>query len=129
MILTPTEAIRRELSRTFGVNPARIRAVPACRRLIVQCCFPTAPDFGVKATGGTKEIWGTKETWGTEETGDTGDTKRKSGGRPQIPKPYLLSVGTREPRKNIARLIEAWRDCEAVPPLTGFGFGRRGWRR
>jgi alpha-1,3-rhamnosyl/mannosyltransferase len=35
--------------------------------------------------------------------------------RPAIPRtvsgtPYFLFVGTREPRKNIARLVEAWRD-------------------
>ena len=119
MILTPTEAIRRELSRTFGVNPARIRAVPLAAASSFSAVSQTAPDFGVKATGGTKEIWGTKETWGTEETGDTGDTKRKSGGRPQIPKPYLLSVGTREPRKNIARLIEAWRIVKRSRPSLG----------
>jgi glycosyltransferase involved in cell wall biosynthesis len=31
--------------------------------------------------------------------------------------PYLLFVGTREPRKNIARLLEAWRDVRRTSPI------------
>ncbi len=104
MILTPTEAIRRELSRAFGVNPARIRAVPLAAASSFSAASQVAPDPS------------TKETWGT---GETGDTKETSGGSPQIPKPYLLSVGTREPRKNIARLIEAWRIVKRSRPSLG----------
>lgn len=107
MILTPTEAIRRELSRAFGVSPARIRAVP----------LAAASSFGAASQAAPESD--TKKTWGTKETGETGDTKGEGGGRPQIPKPYLLSVGTREPRKNIARLIEAWRIVKRSRPSLG----------
>lgn len=106
MILTPTEAIRRELSRAFGVSPARIRAVP----------LAAASSFGAASQAAPESD--TKKTWGTKETGETGDTKGEGGG-PQIPKPYLLSVGTREPRKNIARLIEAWRIVKRSRPSLG----------
>jgi glycosyltransferase involved in cell wall biosynthesis len=107
MILTPTEAIRRELSRAFGVSPARIRAVPLAAASSFGAASQVAPESD------------TKKTWGTKETGETGDTKGESGGGPQIPKPYLLCVGTREPRKNIARLIEAWRIVKRSRPSLG----------
>ena len=110
MILTPTEAIRRELSRTFGVNPARIRAVPLAAASSFTAASQAAPGPSTKETRGAEE---------TRGAGETGHTKGRSGGRPRIPKPFLLSVGTREPRKNIARLIEAWRIVKRSRPSLG----------
>ena len=74
-IVTPTEAIRRELSKTFGVPKRRIIAVPLA-------AFTThgAPS-----------------------------AEPRLGDRPIVPAPYLLYVGAREPRKNIAGLVQSWR--------------------
>lgn len=43
----------------------------------------------------------------------------------QLTKPYLLFVGTREPRKNLARLIEAWQEFAVTHDLIIAG--AEGW--
>ena len=43
----------------------------------------------------------------------------------KLEKPYLLFVGTREPRKNLSRLIEAWKPLSADIELIGAGAA--GW--
>ncbi len=67
MVITPTEAVRREAVNRFGLDPERVRAVPEA----------PAPVFYREDTP------------------------------PQ--KPFILYVGARIPRKNLAVLIEAWR--------------------
>jgi len=47
-------------------------------------------------------------------------------GPPPIPEPYLLTVGTIEPRKNHRRLLAAWRTLAAPRPRLVV-LGRRGW--
>jgi glycosyltransferase involved in cell wall biosynthesis len=72
MILTVSEAVRREIISHFGVRPDQVRAVP----------LAASPLFRpVKAT-----------------------TSPKPSARP-----FFLFVGTLEPRKNVAALVEAWR--------------------
>lgn len=68
MVITPSEAVRREAISRFRLNPDRVAAVP----LAASEIFQPVDVFSVK--------------------------------------PYFLFVGTIEPRKNIARLIEAWRE-------------------
>ncbi len=41
-----------------------------------------------------------------------------------LDKPYILFVGTREPRKNLLRLIEAWQEIDDVELLIA---GEEGW--
>ncbi len=44
----------------------------------------------------------------------------------ELGRPYVLALGTLEPRKNLARLVEAWRSLEARPVLAlagGAGWG------
>jgi glycosyltransferase involved in cell wall biosynthesis len=96
MIVTPSEAVRRQAIEWFRLNPARVTAV----------AHGAAPSFHPVDGGG-----------------------RRAG--------YFLSVGTVEPRKNLPRLIEAWRpvyresgvelmiagrsrgDAPAIPPEPG----------
>jgi glycosyltransferase involved in cell wall biosynthesis len=55
-------------------------------------------------------------------------------GLPDLPhdRPYFLSLGTIEPRKNHARLLDLWEDFHATLPEAAiprlFVVGRRGWR-
>jgi glycosyltransferase involved in cell wall biosynthesis len=70
MILTVSEAIRREVISHFGVNPHQVRAVP----------LAASPLFRPLSV---------------------------SGAPPS--RPFFLFVGTLEPRKNVAALVEAWR--------------------
>ncbi len=47
-----------------------------------------------------------------------------------LPSRFILSVSTFEPRKNIFRLLEAWRRLRGEPAVTGHSLvlvGRRGW--
>jgi len=68
MILTVSEAVRREVIGHFGVNAAQVRAVPlAASALFRPLARAAAPD-----------------------------------------RPFFLFVGTLEPRKNVAALVEAW---------------------
>jgi glycosyltransferase involved in cell wall biosynthesis len=87
MVITPSEAVRREAMGRFGLRPDRVVAVP------------------LAASGMFRRV------------------------EASVSKPYFLIVGTLEPRKNIGRLIEAWREvrksCDvdlvlAGRPRTGF---------
>lgn len=72
MILTVSEAVRREIVTHFGVRPEQVRAVPLAASSLFRPVTPA------------------------------------SSGRP-----FFLFVGTLEPRKNVAALVEAWRATRA----------------
>jgi len=73
MILTVSEAVRREVVEHFGVSPERVRAVPLAASSQFRPVAATSPP----------------------------------------PKPFFLFVATLEPRKNVAALIEGWRESRA----------------
>ncbi len=73
MVITPSEAVRREVIGRFGLRPERVVAVPLAASPAFRRVESPRPE-GTSAT------------------------------------PYFLFVGTLEPRKNIGRLIEAWRE-------------------
>jgi glycosyltransferase involved in cell wall biosynthesis len=73
MILTVSDAVRREVIEHFGVLPERVRAVPLAASSRFRPMAPTSP--------------------------------------PQ--KPFFLFVATLEPRKNVAGLVEGWREARA----------------
>ena len=75
MILTVSEAVRREVIGHFGVSPEQVRAVPLAASPIFRPLEEDAPT----------------------ET-------------PPPARPFFLFVGTLEPRKNVAALVEAWRE-------------------
>jgi alpha-1,3-rhamnosyl/mannosyltransferase len=70
MILTVSDAVRREVIDHFGASPDRVRAVPLAASSHFRPMLPTSP----------------------------------------APKPFFLFVATLEPRKNVAALIEGWRE-------------------
>ena len=72
MILTVSEAMRREIVGHFGVAEDRVRAIAL------------AASEAFRPVGG-----------------------------PAADRPYFLFVGTLEPRKNVAALVEAWRETRA----------------
>jgi glycosyltransferase involved in cell wall biosynthesis len=76
MILTVSEAVRKEIITHFGVRPDQVRAVPLAASPIFR---PVATQAGTS-------------------------------------RPFFLFVGTLEPRKNVAALVEAWR---ATRDVTG----------
>ena len=74
MILTVSEAVRREIVNHFGVKPEQVRAVP----LAASALFRPVPPSPAGQN-----------------------------------RPFFLFVGTLEPRKNVAALVEAWRATRA----------------
>jgi len=73
MILTVSEAVRREVIEHFGVSPDLVRAIPLAASPHFRPLAPTSP----------------------------------------APQPFFLFVATLEPRKNVAGLIEGWRESHA----------------
>jgi glycosyltransferase involved in cell wall biosynthesis len=74
LILTVSEAVRKEIISHFGVRPEQVRAVP----LAASTLFRPAP------------------------AGISRQTHPAA-------RPFFLFVGTLEPRKNVAALVDAWR--------------------
>src|SRR5439155_23391834 len=69
MILTVSEAVRKEIISHFGVRPEQVRAVPLAASDMFRPVLPQSSP----------------------------------------PRPFFLFVGTLEPRKNVAALVQAWR--------------------
>jgi glycosyltransferase involved in cell wall biosynthesis len=78
LILTVSEAVRKEIINHFGVRPEKVRAVP----LAASSLFRPAP------------------------AGTSPQSNPSS-------RPFFLFVGTLEPRKNVAALVDAWRATKA----------------
>jgi len=95
MILTPSEAIRREAAERFGLPLSRLAAVP----------LAPAEQFRPLREGEIASVLA----------------------RLKIRCPYLMFVGTRERRKNLPRLVEAWREAgRIIPELSLVVAGRPG---
>jgi glycosyltransferase involved in cell wall biosynthesis len=78
MILTVSEAVRKEIISHFGVRPEQVRAVPLAASTNFRPMLASAsPQTNPPA------------------------------------RPFFLFVGTLEPRKNVAALVEAWRATKA----------------
>jgi glycosyltransferase involved in cell wall biosynthesis len=84
MVITPSEAIKRQAIYRFHLNPSRVVAVPLAAAQIFR---PTA----VLPNG----------------------------------QPYLLYVGTLEPRKNLGFLLDVWREARRNHPVDLVLAGRR----
>ncbi len=84
LVVTPSEAVRREVLERFGLAPSRVIAVP----LAASEVFQPRPEP------------------------ETGQVRRRLG----VQGPYLLFVGTADSRKNVQRLVEAWREARRVRP-------------
>jgi glycosyltransferase involved in cell wall biosynthesis len=72
MILTVSEAVKREIVNHFGISAERVRAVPLAASSVFHPVEPMQPE-----------------------------------------RPFFLFVGTLEPRKNVAGLVEAWKETRA----------------
>jgi glycosyltransferase involved in cell wall biosynthesis len=86
MVLTVSEAVRKEVIGYFGIAADKVRAVP----LAASPAFTHLPDAGSPSE-----------------------------------RPFFLFVGTLEPRKNVAGLIEAWRSTCAETGADLILVGRR----
>ncbi len=84
MVITPTEAVRKQAIERFRLLPARVVAVPHAPAAIFRRLE------SVPATGA----------------------------------PYLLYVGTIEPRKNLPMLVEVWREVRREFPIDLIIAGR-----
>ena len=51
------------------------------------------------------------------------------GDRAELGRPYVLGIGTLEPRKNLSRLVEAWRLARAASSRSSSAAARAGARR
>jgi glycosyltransferase involved in cell wall biosynthesis len=92
--------VRRRTPILLGLGLARMVITPSepVRRAAIER-FALSPDRVVAVPLAASEVFRRVETPRTEEAS---------------PKPYFLFVGTLEPRKNIGRLIEAWREMRTT---------------
>jgi len=84
MVITPSEAVRKQAIEHFGLQASRVVAIP---HAAAASFHPTASDT-------------------------------------MMP-PYLLYIGTIEPRKNVPMLIDAWREFHREHPIDLVIAGRR----
>jgi glycosyltransferase involved in cell wall biosynthesis len=84
LVITPTEAVRREVLERFKLAPSRVIAVPLAASEVFQ----------------------------PRSEAETAQVRRRLG----VQGPYLLFVGAADPRKNVKRLVEAWREARRVQP-------------
>ena len=81
-VITPSEAVRRAAIERFSLNPDRVVAIPLAA----------------------------SEHFHPIETPPQPHPAQAPAAPFALPRPYFLFVGTLEPRKNIGRLVEAWRE-------------------
>ena len=86
MVITPSEAVRKQAIERFRLQPGRVVAVPHAAAASFRPCETGAPAAGP---------------------------------------PYLLYVGTVEPRKNLPMLLEVWREVRREHPVDLVIAGRR----
>ncbi len=84
IVITPSEAVRREAIARFNLNPEMVVAVPHAAASVFQ-----------------------------------------PGNKPNGQNPYFIFVGTIEPRKNVAMLLDAWREVRANYQVRLIIVGRR----
>lgn len=102
MVITPTEAVRREAIAYFDLPPGRVVAIPEA-----PSSLTAGPrDIGASDIGDRPQDIG-------RDIGDIGD-------RPQ----YLLFVGAIGPRKNLETVLAAWREIRRSDPIEFVIAGR-----
>jgi glycosyltransferase involved in cell wall biosynthesis len=103
MIITPSEAVRKQAIERFRLRPDRIVAIPeAAAPWMRPVDSPTRQaDQGVGVPSGP------------------------GPGGPPHTGPYFLFVGTLEPRKNLPCLMNAWREVRRHHPIDLVLAGRR----
>jgi glycosyltransferase involved in cell wall biosynthesis len=94
--------------------------------MLLTCSRHTADDL-IRAGAPQRRI---RVTWLAPSLPVGGDDPGPALDRLRIPRPYVLFVGTLEPRKNVARLIGAYRKAIAAKGLRHalVLVGPRGWR-
>jgi glycosyltransferase involved in cell wall biosynthesis len=95
LVLTPSEATRRDVAELYGIDPDRVLVTP----LGVDPGFrPSSPE----------QLAAIRERFG-------------------LARPYILTVGTIEPRKNLARLVQAFARVSGDFPHDLVLVGPAGW--
>jgi glycosyltransferase involved in cell wall biosynthesis len=135
-IIVDTEVVRGDVAELFAIAPDRIAVVPLApvlpqtRRAAASSTAAPARRDG-DAPGGTDR---TDRTDQTDRTTRSGTTEKSDRARVQalgIDGPFLLTVATLEPRKNLVRLVQAFAAAKARagsdwPRLVIAG--RLGWK-
>ena len=121
MILTDSEAVRRQAIDHFRIHPSRIVAVPLAASVTASagqtevCPASAVADFGVSGACSSQSVAdsslsGTCSSQVIADSNPPGTRISQGGADFSLPgHPYFLYVGAIEPRKNLPLLLEAWR--------------------
>jgi glycosyltransferase involved in cell wall biosynthesis len=115
MIVTPGEAVRQQAIERFHLRPERVVAVPEAAASWFKPveCKPVEFRPVKTAAAGPGAPASTAVGLGAPAAG------------PAAGHPYFLFVGTLEPRKNLAALLDAWRAVRREHPIDLVLAGRR----
>jgi len=111
---TPSQFVADELVSLVGADPARVRAIPHGLGRPDRRGERSLAGEGVGSAEPAAEGWGSDGPAGDDATSDARTATAPSA--PSVASPYVLAIGTIEPRKDYPTLVAAFDEVAARRP-------------